>query len=151
MFWRVLIQCWFALLAMVLPSQVMACAQDNERTVLPSLDFPLSQGQTINHDWLLDSASTPAIPSSQSHITHRSYAILNHTRSAPTQRVLTGFGSDIPFDFDADEPQLGAVSRPLFIAIRYSNRSYDFFTSTHRLAGWKESNAMYVALNSQYS
>ncbi|CSD44014.1 Uncharacterised protein [Vibrio cholerae] len=55
-------------------------------------------------------------------------------------------------DADFDEPQLGTShSRPLFATTTdYCNRSYDFFTSSHRLAGWKESNAMYVALNSQF-
>ncbi|EGQ8096660.1 hypothetical protein RUK17_002033 [Vibrio cholerae] len=151
MYLRVLIQCWFALLAVALPSQVFAYALESEASSACP-EASISTNPILESDWLLSSAPQPAIPSSQSHVSHSAYAILNHSRHAPTQRLLVGCGSDLPLDADFDEPQLGTShSRPLFATTTdYCNRSYDFFTSSHRLAGWKESNAMYVALNSQF-
>ncbi|EGR4442521.1 hypothetical protein V9K26_002495 [Vibrio cholerae] len=149
MFWRVFVQCWFALLVVVLPSQVMAHALQNDHTAA-SFDSVTPQTLAIDYDKLFESVPQPAIPSSQSHDIHSSYAILNHSRNVTNSRVMAGCGSDVPFDFNSDEPKLGSVSRPQLVRVSYSNRNYDFFTSTHRLAGWKESNAMYVALNSQY-
>ncbi|WP_000281289.1 hypothetical protein [Vibrio sp. RC586] len=150
MYLRALIQCWFALLAMVLPSQVLAYALESDTSTL-SPDTGFSGNPTLDYDWLFSPAPQPAIPSSQSNLSHSSYAILNHSRQVLTQRILTGCGSDLPFDSDYDELKLGtSLTRLFFVTVSYSNRSYDFFTSTHRLAGWKESNAMYVALNSQY-
>lgn len=103
MYLRVLIQCWFALLAVVLPSQVFAYALESEASSACP-EASISTNPILESDWLLSSAPQPAIPSSQSHVSHSAYAILNHSRHAPTQRLLVGCGSDLPLDADLMSP-----------------------------------------------
>ncbi|NVD08961.1 hypothetical protein FCU94_19110 [Vibrio sp. JPW-9-11-11] len=54
-----------------------------------------------------------------------------------------------------DQPSFDPLTLPLFRLYQHAALSsgFHFFphSSPYRLAGWKESNALYVALNSQYS
>lgn len=157
MYLRFIMQCWFALLVMVLPSQVFASSLDSEASNQHHASKVHVDAELVTfsfkHDWLFSLASQPSIPQpqSQSHFSHSTYAILNHSRNASNPRVMLSGGSDLPFDLDSDAVRPSDCTYwPQFITVSYSNRNYDFFTSSHRLAGWKESNAMYVALNSQF-
>lgn len=160
MFWRALITCWLVVVAFALPAPLFACALEQKASesldhakpsILPfSSTLSLTRAERVAH-----SAPPPgSIPRSQSDVTPTPRAILNHALNGLAQRLAAG-SSDLPFDSDPESsPWPMLVTTPYSVVIddsnHHLNRSYDFFSATHRLAGWKESNAMYVALNSQF-
>ncbi|MGL4379773.1 MAG: hypothetical protein ACRCTB_01465 [Vibrio sp.] len=146
--------------AFALPAPLFACALEQKAS--ESLDhgkpssLPFSSALSLTKaERVAYSAPTPSsIPRSQSDVTPTPRAILNHALNGLAQRLAAG-GSDLPFDSDPESsPWPILATAPYSVVIdnsnRYLKRSYDFFSATHRLAGWKESNTMYVALNSQF-
>lgn len=96
-----------------------------------------------------DSVSYPV---SQSYQRHDAAAILHANRWSVAQREDSPQNSD-PFFFSGlDQPNIHVSLSHLGCRLRQLEllRAYHF-SPNHRLAGWKETNAMYVALNSQFS
>ncbi|QIL86926.1 hypothetical protein G7083_13675 (plasmid) [Vibrio sp. HDW18] len=160
MFWRALIACWLVVFALALPAPLLACALEQKAS--ESLDhgkpstLPLSSTFSFTKAERVAHSAPPAssIPRSQSDVTPTPRAILNHALNGLAQRLAAG-SSDLPFDSDPESspwPMLAIAPHSVALddSSRHLNRSYDFFSATHRIAGWKESNAMYVALNSQF-
>lgn len=58
------------------------------------------------------------------------------------------FVGDLTTPFYADA---GYAYSLMDINWRHNQSTFYHFTSDHRISGWKETNAMYVALNSQFS
>lgn len=96
-----------------------------------------------------DSASFPV---SQSYQRHDAAAILHAHRWSVAQREDSPQNSDPLFFSGLDQPNIHGNLFHLCGRLRQFEllRAYHF-SSNHRLAGWKETNAMYVALNSQFS
>lgn len=96
-----------------------------------------------------DSASFPV---SQSYQRHDAAAILHAHRWSVAQREDSPQNSDPLFFSGLDQPNIHGNLFHLCGRLRQLEllRAYHF-SSNHRLAGWKETNAMYVALNSQFS
>lgn len=96
-----------------------------------------------------DSASFPV---SQSYQRHDAAAILHANRWSVAQREDSPQNSDPLFFSGLDQPNIHGNLFHLCDCLRQLEllRAYHF-SPNHRLAGWKETNAMYVALNSQFS
>ncbi|CAH1556914.1 hypothetical protein [Vibrio rotiferianus] len=92
-------------------------------------------------------------PVSEGHVSQDSYAIFNYQRFTSHLRENiddehVDSVPDLTSPFYAD----AGYAYGLHTTVWRQNRStFNHFVSDHRLSGWKETNAMYVALNSQFS
>lgn len=113
----------------------------------------LTAEQLMAYSQLLESESSPAseIPASTSYKQHNTLAIVQNQRTvfAPKQESnsndLTRTTSNPnPDCFNDDVYAFSAKWQASRVAFYHDQ-------SAHRLGGWKDSNALYVALNSQFS
>ncbi|YCO01778.1 hypothetical protein ACB087_02430 [Vibrio sp. VNB-15] len=92
-------------------------------------------------------------PVSEGHASQDSFAIFNsqrwtsHLRESIDDEHLD-FVGDLTSPFYADA---GYAYSLMDISWRQNQSTFHHFVSDHRISGWKETNAMYVALNSQFS
>ncbi|EGR7968431.1 hypothetical protein OTE47_000415 [Vibrio vulnificus] len=150
----------FALLLtlVMMPVEVIASiAESNQRnhaangqfTVLKHQIGPTAQ-ETIQHE---ESDSSP-LPVSESHFKTDAAGILNAGRWNVSQREENA-SDTTPLMFGdghASPDALPNVHVNVVCAIaRKALQTQYHYVANHRLAGWKETNAMYVALNSQFS
>lgn len=96
--------------------------------------------------------ATHKVPKSENRVSQEVVAIFNHYRNGSAAR------KDIESDPNASYPETHHPSQsclvyslPL-IHVNWKQRQTPFHhaASPHRLSGWKETNALYVALNSQF-
>lgn len=149
---------FFLLLAMVLLPVHVSAAQADQRTHLPHFSklqpFVAASTSPISDDDFSEaSEESTRAPVSEGHANSDSSAIFN------SQRWLSHVREGLD---DEDVDFVGDLNAPYYADVGYSyslininwrqNQSIFYhFTSAYRLSGWKETNAMYVALNSQFS
>ena len=144
---------WFTLLAMVLPSQALACptACENEPSnrQLISKNVPLVTAQSAILSAKQSVDSSPSLSFSAPPV--RSANVILHAFHLERASRFQFQSDDDPI-VDSTSP---SVSSPELDTYRLAGASLGWFTHSHRrhfrLAGWKETNALYVALNSQFS
>lgn len=149
MSWHVIRIFWLSLFALVLPMQALACLDAKPA------HSPVTAPAALIQDLLHQSTERDPQPLSKAPATDTEYArsavaILNSVRWHASERYQLS-------DSDADPLDTVAPFYPLMdssLALRFVERtvlaSYQDFHPSYRLSGWKETNAMYVALNSQY-
>lgn len=144
----------FMLFVMVLPSQAMACLSKIEtENESPLSDAALSTGQAthLSEECLFPTplSHTP-ISNSHSHADTSAPVIAVHRGLWQGRQML----SDESNSSDGHRSYPAAFSTYEYESGVHLNIAYFFsvplFYQPHRLAGWKETNALYVALNSQF-
>ncbi|MGB5803556.1 MAG: hypothetical protein WBH21_06030 [Vibrio anguillarum] len=174
MHWHFIKYVWFTLLAVVLPSQAFGCLiesethshaepkvslqRDAEKTSLTAIvhqqtlpqaiaiQQPISDQQSISDQQ--DKQTAP--PVSKSLHSDTSAAIVTASRWGVTSRVVEYDGPtfvDNTPNYDVTVTPFRLYLFPVAELAAWQARPY---SSNHRISGWKETNAMYVALNSQY-
>ncbi|MBN3494014.1 MULTISPECIES: hypothetical protein [Vibrio] len=148
---------WLTLLTMVLPTQAMAyfTQAENEasaRLAPPTTDAaPQSQAdyQTLFEE--SQQEETSQNPVSQSEIDTDVLAIVHFNRWSLSDRHSEE--GEAPGTSDGHySSQASLPLNSLYTYSLFDNGSWveNSFTSNHRISGWKESNALYVALNAQF-
>ncbi|USD35217.1 MULTISPECIES: hypothetical protein [Vibrio] len=149
---------WFLLLAMVLPTQAMAYFTQAENDASARLSrhttqiLPQCQAgyQTLFEE--SQQEDTPQQPISQSEVGVDVVAILPLSRWSLSDRHT----EEREAPGASDGHYSGQAQLPLHSLYLYPLASQGYwvthsFSSNHRISGWKESNALYVALNSQFA
>ncbi len=149
---------WFSLLAMVLPSQAAAYFTQNDSDARRLLDNPhLTQTPSSDaaYQQLFEESrreqSSESQPVSNAGDSASVVAIINAARWSLSQRTL-----DDREISDADSTSFNVNSlppyklycHPVLVNQYWASRS---FTCNYRISGWKDTNALYVALNSQFA
>ncbi|QUJ69333.1 hypothetical protein KDD30_21425 (plasmid) [Photobacterium sp. GJ3] len=143
---------WLLLFALALPAQAMAClSEPNTAASLKQIVAapPTALKQNVR-DEQPSAHNQPSLPETQTGYAGSNVAILHSLRwSAPAR-----------FNAQGDDPNVADTTTLLFpqtgisLALRDLSHSrhlpYLNFHTSYRLSGWKETNAMYVALNRQY-
>ncbi len=139
---------WFTLLAMVLPSQALSCpteGEPNRQLITKNAPLFTTQADTLAARPVNTSGST-----SFSSNTPRSASAILHAYRFDRAPRFQFQPDDEPLSYTAlatpgsgFSKSIGAVASP---AIWYAHGN----GNPYRLAGWKETNALYVALNSQF-
>lgn len=141
MSWHMIRIFWLSLIALVLPAQALASLERDQ-------SVPGKAAAALMA--LLHQNEQPDSPQSQTHFTGSKAALLNSLRGTFSERYnrqntdTDSLDNITPFYPLADNRLTLQFARPLKPA------PYQDFHSSYRLSGWKETNAMYVALNSQY-
>lgn len=157
MAFRLIKYIFFTLLAMVLPSQASAYLSQTESDVLtrlsstkPSQVLPGSIDFQALFDQSGETQTPSSTPSSHSEFDSAAVGIINANRWSWSSRHLED--GDVPSFDGSDINSVIAPAHRLYRADidtpHYETDSQ--FSQSHRIAGWKETNALYVALNSQY-
>ncbi|WP_341664407.1 hypothetical protein [Vibrio sp.] len=141
--------CWIVLVALALPSQAMSY-------LAKSTDSPLS------HDTSYDRTNTlsvtnrsieteiPSTPISKTDVDTDALAIMQFVRLNSDTRDGHDTEEDLPYDGD----NYSKPTKPFTTHDLYSEHLIGYwvgFNSQYRISGWKESNALYVALNGHFS
>lgn len=149
---------FFLLLAMVLLPVHVSAAYDDQKAQLPHFSqlqpFVAASASPISDDELsAASEESTQAPATEGHANSDTSAIFNSQRWL--SHVREGLDDeDVEFVGDLDAPfyaDVGYSYSLININWRQNQSVFNHFTSDYRLSGWKETNAMYVALNSQFS
>ncbi|MBU2896187.1 hypothetical protein [Vibrio hepatarius] len=146
--------CWIILVALALPSQALSYLTKDSNDAISRLirnDFSNFNSQSLAQG-LFEKSTKVAIshrPVSKSNVDSETLAIIQNNRlSSVTRDYAEGA---VPFeDYTTDKIKT-------FTANSIHSEKIDNawlcaeFNSQYRISGWKESNALYVALNSQFS
>ncbi|WP_199450544.1 hypothetical protein [Vibrio harveyi] len=156
--WIYVRKLFLLLLAMALSPMQASAAQAEQKSYLPHFSKlqPFTASNSASNspvDFSELSEESTQSPVSEGHAFQDSFAIFN------SQRWTTHFRENIDdehIDFigDLNAPfyaDAGYAYSLMDISWRQSQSTFNHFVSDHRLSGWKETNAMYVALNSQFS
>ncbi|WP_159653197.1 hypothetical protein [Vibrio atypicus] len=155
---RVIKLLWLALLAMVLPAQAVAYFAQIEGDISSRLERSGPQVASLSKadsqaifDEVRNEQQSTSQPVSQTESDSDVIAIINLSRWGMAGRHiedgdLNELGSDTVSS--SQVPPYKLYCHPLLAQAYWADRS---FTSNHRISGWKESNALYVALNSQFA
>lgn len=146
------------LLAMALSPMQASAAQAEQKSYLPHFSKlqPFTASNSASNspvDFSELSEESTQSPVSEGHAFQDSFAIFNSQRWTTHLRENIDdehidFIGDLNAPFYADA---GYAYSLMDISWRQSQSTFNHFVSDHRLSGWKETNAMYVALNSQFS
>ncbi|CAH0525130.1 hypothetical protein [Vibrio hippocampi] len=115
----------------------------------PSDGFTHYKGVTLS---LAESESvTPKAPKSKTRFSEEVVAIVNYYRHAYVQRKDLESESD-SLEQPYSHPKSAAFTDSTRLNVaRWKQTSHHFhYSRSHRISGWKETNALYVALNSQF-
>ncbi|EGR0761300.1 hypothetical protein ETS21_20615 [Vibrio parahaemolyticus] len=146
------------LFAMVLlPVHVSAAQIDHKAHVphfyklQPFVAASVSPNSSVDFSEVSEESSQS--PVSEGHASLDSVALFNSQRWTSYLREglddeHVDFVGDLTTPFYADA---GYAYSLMDINWRHNQSTFYHFTSDHRISGWKETNAMYVALNSQFS
>ncbi len=148
----------FLLLAMVLLPMHVSAAQVDQTLYLPhfsKLQAFVADSTTANADvdFSVVSEQSTQVPVSEGHSTSDTLAIIDPQRRASNFREGLDEG-DVDSIGDLNSPFYATVEhtyRLVAINWRQNQSVFCHLNSEHRISGWKETNAMYVALNSQFS
>ncbi|MCW8334144.1 hypothetical protein J4N42_20185 [Vibrio sp. SCSIO 43135] len=149
---------WFTLLATLLPSQAFAYLAQSEADAgnrLSSYKY-LPAYSSLNVEQIFielegqDEVSTGSVPVSESNIDVGAVGIINANRWSYSSRNSESNDTQSGADFEQFNAHL--PPHKLYQLAQYEIDFWagDVFSSDHRISGWKESNALYVALNSQF-
>lgn len=167
MHWHFIKYVWFTLLAVVLPSQAFGyliesethshaerkvILQHGEKTSLTAIVYQQTLPQAIAiQQPISDQQDKQTVPPvSKSLHSDTSAAIVTASRWGVTSRVVEYDGPtfvDNTPNYDVTVAPFRLYLFPVAELAAWQARPY---SSNHRISGWKETNAMYVALNSQY-
>lgn len=156
--WIYVRKLFLLLLAMALSPMQASAAQTEQKSYLPHFSKlqPFTASSSASNSPVdfseLTEESTQS-PVSEGHALQDSLAIFNSQRWASHLRENIDdehidFIGDLNAPFYADA---GYAYSLMDISWRQNQSVFNHFVSDHRLSGWKETNAMYVALNSQFS
>ena len=156
--WIYVRKLFLLLLAMALSPMQASAAQAEQKSYLPHFSKlqPFTASNSASNspvDFSELSEESTQSPVSEGHAFQDSFAIFNSQRWTSHLRENI---EDEHIDF------IGDLNAPLYadagyayslmdISWRQNQSVFNHFVSDHRLSGWKETNAMYVALNSQFS
>lgn len=156
--WIYVRKLFLLLLAMALSPMQASAAQAEQKSYLPHFSKlqPFTASNSASNspvDFSELSEESTQSPVSEGHAFQDSFAIFNSQRWTTHLRENIDdehidFIGDLNAPFYADA---GYVYSLMDISWRQSQSTFNHFVSDHRLSGWKETNAMYVALNSQFS
>ncbi|EKO3851750.1 hypothetical protein JZN62_001426 [Vibrio harveyi] len=156
--WIYVRKLFLLLLAMALSSMQASAAQAEQKSYLPHFSKlqPFTASNSASNspvDFSELSEESTQSPVSEGHAFQDSFAIFNSQRWTTHLRENIDdehidFIGDLNAPFYADA---GYAYSLMDISWRQSQSTFNHFVSEHRLSGWKETNAMYVALNSQFS
>ncbi|EKO3814847.1 hypothetical protein NTH32_001594 [Vibrio harveyi] len=156
--WIYVRKLFLLLLAMALSPMQASAAQAEQKSYLPHLSKlqPFTASNSASNspvDFSELSEESTQSPVSEGHAFQDSFAIFNSQRWTTHLRENIDdehidFIGDLNAPFYADA---GYAYSLMDISWRQSQSTFNHFVSDHRLSGWKETNAMYVALNSQFS
>lgn len=145
-----------SLLALLLPVQKWTAVELNTaHTYVPALAVAHDavaheiHGKVLNRSHSVPHSTQNAGPSSE--------AVIHQGRWTLGLRSATNDNNDDnnePLGFSELESLVWLITETpssSFVAIRLPQTPYQHGFSDHRLSGWKESNALYVALNAQFS
>ncbi|MCZ4293276.1 hypothetical protein [Vibrio sinaloensis] len=147
---------WLFTLAMVVPSQAFAYLLQAENEASARLSYRIntllpaskSDAQALFDEVREDSQPKPI---TQSEFAQDWLAIVNTNRWLHSTRFVDDADSSSNLELPTFEPAIVALFRLYKATCLYStNALATRYTSPSRIAGWKESNALYVALNAQY-
>ncbi|WP_117232873.1 hypothetical protein [Vibrio maerlii] len=148
MSWLVIRNVWMLLLAMALsPVQVSAAHSSTTPIDIDAL-------YTVNlSDSESNSESSSQVPISQSRVTQDAVGIFSsHRWSSNLRKTVDDEGET--FDSQSFNPfytNIGYAYSLSDIRWLHNQSTFYHYSPNHRLSGWKDSNAMYVALNGQYA
>ena len=157
--WTFVRKLFLLLFAVALSPLQVSAAQTEQKSFLPHfsklLSFkvgnkPTSRASVDFSEFTEKSAPSPI---SESYVFRDSLVIFSSPRWAAHLRgniddEHIDFIGDLKAPFYAD---VGFAYSLINIRWRQTRSVFNHFTSDHRLSGWKETNAMYVALNNQFS
>ncbi|KNY48046.1 hypothetical protein AKG94_02415 [Vibrio harveyi] len=156
--WIYVRKLFLLLLAMALSPMQASAAQAEQKSYLPHFSKlqPFTASNSASNspvDFSELSEESTQSPVSEGHAFQDSFAIFNSQRWTTHLRENIDdehidFIGDLNAPFYADA---GYAYSLMDISWRQSQSTFNYFVSDHRLSGWKETNAMYVALNSQFS
>ncbi|EKO3869824.1 hypothetical protein P0E20_003804 [Vibrio harveyi] len=156
--WIYVRKLFLLLLAMALSPMQASAAQAEQKSYLPHFSKlqPFTASNSASNspvDFSELSEESTQSPVSEGHAFQDSFAIFNSQRWTTHLRENIDdehidFIGDLNAPFYADA---GYAYSLIDISWRQSQSTFNHFVSDHRLSGWKETNAMYVALNSQFS
>ncbi|EPO5778181.1 hypothetical protein ACUCAK_000554 [Vibrio harveyi] len=156
--WIYVRKLFLLLLAMALSPMQASAAQAEQKSYLPHFSKlqPFTASNSASNspvDFSELSEESTQSPVSEGHAFQDSFAIFNSQRWTTHLRENIDdehidFIGDLNAPFYADA---GYAYSLMDISWRQSQSTFNHFVSEHRLSGWKETNAMYVALNSQFS
>ncbi|MDF2155327.1 hypothetical protein [Vibrio sp. CAU 1672] len=142
----------------LLPMSALAAAQGGQTVHLPHLSLlqPFTVSQSASNspvDVTELTEPTTQSPVSEGHANQDSFAIMNSQRWSSHLRENiddehVDVVSDLTAPFYADA---GYAYSLVDISWRQSLSTFNHFVGDYRISGWKDTNAMYVALNSQFS
>ncbi|KKD00299.1 hypothetical protein [Photobacterium halotolerans] len=153
MSWQMIRMFWFSFFALFFSAQAMACPEDQDTGAAVKYQV-VAEARLINAALCEPSArhkqSSDSAPVTQSQQSGSAVAILHSFRWNIPQRYHV-------HDGDPDRLDLTSLLYPVSDS-RLTQRfvqppdyvAYQDFRPSYRLSGWKETNAMYVALNSHY-
>ncbi|RTZ17587.1 hypothetical protein EJ063_02035 [Vibrio aquaticus] len=155
MFQRLVSYFWLILLAMVLPTQAFAYLLQAENEASARLSYRgANLAPTSQRDFqaLFDEVrnSSNSEPVSQSDISHDWLAIIHANRWSTLTRGLDDTDPQSDFEPVGFEPAVTPLYRLYKQPVFTSMQRVATHRSIHRVSGWKESNALYVALNSHF-
>lgn len=141
---------WLSLFALFLPTQALAYLE-NMPSASTSCDRSFvagAQNQSTVNKGKVPLESTPA---TRTHYSGSRAAIVNSVRWNLSERYHGNEGD--PDLLDTVAPFYPTVDTSLVLRfVQFSAQGgYQDFHPSYRLSGWKETNAMYVALNGHYS
>ncbi|MGD8110107.1 hypothetical protein [Vibrio sp. TRT 17S01] len=141
---------WLILLVMALPAQALSYLQKSEADASYRLSYLVLKAKEQSNESPTTTASTKSKPQTHSEPKEKAVAIINSNRWGEPPRSIDDH--DDSLNSDADNP---FDSLPLYRQYYYPVHDFKgwtgaYFYHNHRLSGWKETNALYVALNSQY-
>ena len=153
--WYSLILC--SLLALVLSVQKWSAAELNSAQVYtPALSLSHGSKHAKRAHQLVN--RTHSVPYSTKDMGPLSDAVIFQGRLTLALRSTLNEGNDDsssePLGFEQPNSLVWLMpetSSYAYAAIRLPNIPYQHHFTDHRLSGWKESNALYVALNAQFS
>ncbi|MGR5236935.1 hypothetical protein [Vibrio alfacsensis] len=160
MLWIYVRKLFLLLVAMAfLPLQASAAQIEQNAHVSHLLKLqPFAASHSANNPFIDFSELTEETtqpPVSEGHASQDSLAIFNSQRwvshlreNIDDEHVDVVSDLTTPFYADADA---GYAYSLMDISWRQNQSTFNHFASDHRISGWKETNAMYVALNSQFS
>lgn len=147
---------WLFTLAMVLPSQAFAYLVQAENEASARLSYRINsflpQSQLdLQSQFEEVKKESQSEPVTQSHFTQDWLAIVNTNRWLHSTRLIDEGDSASSLDLPSFEPAIEALFRlHKSPSLHATNALATRYSSSSRVAGWKESNALYVALNAHY-
>lgn len=155
---RVIKLFWLALFAMVLPAQALAYLAQAESDIGSRLEQTRSKVNSLSRtdaqamfEASRQEQQSSSRPVSQSEGSVDVVAIINLNRSSMSGRFIDESDSNEADSYLSDVNQLPPHKLYCHPVLAQAYWADDAFTANHRISGWKDSNALYVALNSQFA